>query len=101
VRTGKRSATAALKARSARANAKRSITELQAALKDSCREEATAKGAPLWQRSRGHSLARELIILPPWILSRIYRSVEAGMGFPSALRGGPKRVHGQPEAKLG
>jgi len=34
----------ALKAWAARANAKRSITELRAALKDSLKEEATGKG---------------------------------------------------------
>ena len=43
-RTGKRSAAAALKAWAARANAKRSIAELRAALKDSSKEEATGKG---------------------------------------------------------
>jgi len=43
-RTGKRSAAAALKAWAARANAKRSIAELRAALKDSLKEEATGKG---------------------------------------------------------
>ena len=44
-RTGKRSAAAALKAWAARANAKRSIAELRAALKASLQEEAT--GNPL------------------------------------------------------
>ena len=43
-RTGKRSAAAALKAWAARANAKRSIAELRAILKDSLKEEATGKG---------------------------------------------------------
>jgi hypothetical protein len=43
-RTGKRSAAAALKAWAARANAKRSIAELRAALKESLKEEATGKG---------------------------------------------------------
>jgi hypothetical protein len=43
-RTGKRSAAAALKAWAARANAKRSIAELRAALKDSLKEESTGKG---------------------------------------------------------
>ena len=43
-RTGKRSATAALKAWAARANAKRSAAELRSALKDSLKEEATGKG---------------------------------------------------------
>ena len=43
-RTGKRSAAAALKAWAARANAKRSIAELRAALKDSLKEEATGRG---------------------------------------------------------
>ena len=43
-RTGKRSAAAALKAWAARANAKRSIAELRAALKNSLKEEATGKG---------------------------------------------------------
>ena len=43
-RTGKRSAAAALKAWAARANAKRSIAELRAALKESLKEEAVGKG---------------------------------------------------------
>lgn len=43
-RTGKRSAEAALKAWVTRANARRSIAELRAALKDSLKEEATGKG---------------------------------------------------------
>jgi len=43
-RTGKRSAAAALKAWAARANVKRSIADLRAALKDSLKEEATGKG---------------------------------------------------------
>jgi hypothetical protein len=43
-RTGKRSAAAALKAWAARANAKRSIADLRAALKGSLKEEATGKG---------------------------------------------------------
>ena len=44
VSTGKRSAAAALKAWAARANAKRSIAEIRAALKDSLKEEAAGKG---------------------------------------------------------
>ena len=43
-RTGKRSAAAALKAWAARANAKRSIADLRAALKDSLKEETAGKG---------------------------------------------------------
>ena len=43
-RTGKRSAAAALKAWAAHANAKRSIAELRAALKDSLKQEAASKG---------------------------------------------------------
>ena len=43
-RTGKRSAAAALKAWATRANAKRSIAELRAALKDSLEGEAADKG---------------------------------------------------------
>jgi hypothetical protein len=43
-RTGKRNAAAALKAWAARANAKRSIAELRAALRDSLKEESTGKG---------------------------------------------------------
>ena len=43
-RTGKRSATAALKEWVARANAKRSAVELRTALKDSLKEEAAGKG---------------------------------------------------------
>ena len=43
-RTGKRGAAAALKAWAARANAKRSIAELRAALKDSLKQEAAKKG---------------------------------------------------------
>jgi hypothetical protein len=43
-RTGKRSAAAALKAWAARANAKRSIAEVRAALRDSLKEEAAGKG---------------------------------------------------------
>lgn len=43
-RTGKRSAAAALKAWAARANAKRAVADLRAALKDSTKEEATGKG---------------------------------------------------------
>jgi hypothetical protein len=46
-RTGKRSAAAALKAWAARANAKRSIADLRAALKDSLKEEATGRVAVL------------------------------------------------------
>lgn len=46
-RTGKRSAAAALKAWAARANAKRSIAELRAALKDSLMQEAAKKGRRL------------------------------------------------------
>ena len=44
VRTGKRSAAAALKAWASRANAKRSAAELRATLKDSLEEEAAGKG---------------------------------------------------------
>jgi hypothetical protein len=58
-RTGKRSAAAALKAWAARANAKRCVAELRAG-----------------QRSRGHWLARELIILPRF--KRDYRLSCAG-----------------------
>jgi hypothetical protein len=43
-RTGKRSAAAALKAWAACANAKRSVAELRAALKDSLKEEADHNG---------------------------------------------------------
>lgn len=43
VRTGKRGAAAALKAWATRANAKRSIAELRAALKDSLKDEVTGK----------------------------------------------------------
>ena len=43
-RTGKRSATAALKAWAARANARRSAAQLRGALKDSLKEETTGKG---------------------------------------------------------
>jgi hypothetical protein len=53
-RTGKRGAAAALKAWVARANAKRSIAELRAALKDSLKEAATRKG-------RSFSSGREAI----------------------------------------
>jgi hypothetical protein len=43
-RTGKRNATAALKAWAARANAKHSAADLRDALKDSLKEEAAHKG---------------------------------------------------------
>lgn len=64
-RTGKRSAAAALKAWAVRANAKRSAADLRTGLKESLKEEAVGRGRYFFpQRPSGHSLARELIILP-------------------------------------
>ncbi|MGH8217962.1 MAG: hypothetical protein ACREUT_05275 [Steroidobacteraceae bacterium] len=56
-RTGKRSASAALKAWAARAGAKHSATQLRAALKDSLKEEAADKG---WRFASGREAIRWL-----------------------------------------
>jgi len=99
-RTGKRSAASALKAWAARANTRRSIAELRAALKESLKENATGKGRR-FSSGREATLARELILLPRF--KRDYRRACKHLDFdvPAPLarghsgwrrvtRGGPK-----------